>query len=131
MQLQQGEANGARAATLSKALISTMPAPVTLPAPESLSWKPASILPDRHQVVPPAPTRCSEKGCVFPGAPGAGGKCLHHLRQSKEPILFSSYQPTRAVLDRGRFGIPDEEVDTSRTHDRRKMAAIREAFLDD
>jgi hypothetical protein len=35
------------------------------------------------------------------------------------------------VLDRGRFGITAEEVDTSRHHDRRKLAAMREAFLDD
>lgn len=130
MQLQQGQATGAGHAALSKAFISTMPAPVTLPAPVSLSWKPASIMPPAHPVAPPSPARCSEKGCVFPGAPGAGGKCVHHLRQSREPILFASYQPTRAVLDRGRFEIPDEEVDTSRTHDRRKMAAIREAFLE-
>lgn len=131
MQLQQGQASGARPAALPKPIISTISVPVALPAPGVMPWKPASISPAKHQAAPSAPARCSEKGCVFPGAPGTGGKCLHHLRQSKEPILFSSYQPTRAVLDRGRFEIPDEEVDTSRTHDRRKMAAIREAFLED
>lgn len=131
MHLQQGQADGIRSAVLPKAVISAIPAPATLPSPDSLPWRPASMRGAGLQPTPPTPARCSEKGCVFPGSPGSGGKCLHHLRQSREPILFSSYQPTRAVLDRGRFGIPDEEVDTSRTHDRRKLAAIREAFLED
>jgi hypothetical protein len=57
--------------------------------------------------------------------------CLHHYRQIQEPILFASHQPTRAVVERGRFGIPEHEVDTSRLKDRRRLAALREAFLED
>ncbi|HEV2500155.1 MAG TPA: hypothetical protein VGY31_11310 [Terriglobia bacterium] len=131
MHVQQDQANGLGSAVLPKAIISTLPAPAALPVPGSLTWKPASMSASGRQAASPASVRCTEKGCVFPGSPGPEGKCLHHLRQTQEPVLFSSYQPTRAVLDRGRFEIPDEEVDTSRTHDRRKLAAIREAFLED
>jgi len=106
------------------------PALLPLP-PRPLGWQAVSF---PGVAVPPAPTsdgRCSEKGCVFPAALSGQGKCLHHHRQASEPVLFSSHQPTRAVLDRGRFGIPEAEVDTSRNRDRRQLAAIREAFLED
>lgn len=108
------------------------PHPIFEPPPLGpLGWERAS----RPGItIPPAlapDTRCSEKGCVFPAALGAHGKCLQHHRQASEPIFFSSHQPTRVVLERGRFGIPEREVDTSRNRDRRQLAAIREAFLED
>ncbi len=100
-----------------------------LPGP--FTWKPAAIQTPSPEPSPLARARCSERGCVFPASPGTEGKCLHHLRQAQEPVLFSSCQPTRAVLERSRFGVPQAEVDTSRRCDRRRMAAIREAFLED
>ncbi|MGH9358241.1 MAG: hypothetical protein ACRD1O_03585 [Terriglobia bacterium] len=108
------------------------PLPSVLPAPpQAMNWA-ATAFP-RVAASPSLPPdgRCSEKGCVFPAASGAEGKCLHHHRQAAEPILFSSHQPTRVVLERGRFAIPEREVDTSRNRDRRQLAAIREAFLED
>lgn len=75
--------------------------------------------------------RCSEKGCVFPASLDGSGRCVHHDRQSREPSLFSSLQPTRLVLDRAKFGLPEAEVDTSRAQDRRRLADIRRAFLED
>ncbi|HLI29918.1 MAG TPA: hypothetical protein VKV79_02315, partial [Terriglobia bacterium] len=106
--------------------------PTLLPlTPRSIGWQMGGF---PGVTVPPTPVpngRCSEKGCVFPAASSGQGKCLHHYRQASEPVLFSSHQPTRAVLDRGRFGIPEQEVDTSRNRDRRELAAIREAFLED
>lgn len=105
--------------------------PVFEPLRRPAAWEPVS----RAEIlIPPvlAPDgRCSEKGCVFPAAPKGQGKCLHHYRQASEPIFFSSHQPTRVVLERGRFGVPEAEVDTSRNRDRRQLAAIREAFLED
>ncbi len=100
------------------------------PAPQPASWRQVEF----HPAVQPAPAvdgRCAEKGCVFPASPGTSGRCLHHHHQVREPILFSSHQPTHVVLDRGRFEIPEVEVDTSRSRDRRRLAAIREAFLED
>lgn len=75
--------------------------------------------------------RCSEKGCVFPASTDGSGRCVQHDRQSREPSLFSSFQPTRLVLDRAKFGLPEVEVDTSRVKDRRKLADMRQAFLED
>jgi hypothetical protein len=101
---------------------------VSLTGLEPLTWKAATPL-----VVPlpteSASTRCQEKACVFPAA--RGGRCLQHDRQTREPFLFSSHQPTRVVLDQGKFGVPEEEIDTSRAQDRRKLAALRETFLED
>src|SRR5215472_11004480 len=42
--------------------------------------------------------RCMEKGCVFPAAPGVEGRCLHHQRQRQEPVLYSSNQPSSALV---------------------------------
>jgi hypothetical protein len=77
-----------------------------------------------------APARCVERGCVFP-VHRTSSRCLHHDRQLKEPALYQSFQPTSAVVDRGRFGVPGEEVDDSRFRDRKRLASQREAFLDD
>lgn len=101
-------------------------APVLFPEPQL--WKPG--LP---WTPPPTPAqaaaRCIERGCVFPAA--SQGRCLHHERQAREPILFSSHQPTHLVLEQGRFTLPQEEIDTSRSRDRRKLAALRESFLEE
>ncbi|MGH9396187.1 MAG: hypothetical protein ACRD18_04985 [Terriglobia bacterium] len=136
MQPTQGQLNNLGASTLPKVAITTITtvpaqAPAALPSPGPLAWRPASMRKPEMASTLPQAARCSERGCVFPAAPGCDGKCLHHLRQSREPILFSSYQPTRAVLDRGRFGVPSEEIDTSRNRDRRQLVAMREAFLED
>ncbi len=74
--------------------------------------------------------RCSEKGCVFPAAWGDTGKCLHHHRQQREPGFFHSHQPTMLLLDRAKFGLPDSEPEDSRAQDRRRLAALWEAFLE-
>lgn len=112
--------------------------PAVLPFPQRspFSWRPASI--PRAAVAPasvpkPAPAatgRCAEKGCVFPAA-GREAKCLQHLRQSQEPILFSSWQPTRAVMERARFELPSDDTGPSRSSDRRQLLAMREAFLEE
>ncbi len=108
------------------------PPPSVLPVlPQGARWTAPGFPSAKTSSARPAEGRCSEKGCVFPAAPGTGGKCLHHHRQAAEPILFSSHQPTRIVLERGRFAAAEEEVDTSRSRDRRQLAAIREAFLED
>jgi hypothetical protein len=73
--------------------------------------------------------RCRVKGCVFPAAPGDTGMCLQHARQSQEPSLFRSHQPSMLLLDRAKFGLPDSDADNSRSSDRRRMAKLRENFL--
>jgi hypothetical protein len=35
------------------------------------------------------------------------------------------------LLDRARFDVPDSEPDDTRAHDRRRLAAAREAFLEE
>ncbi|MDE3180127.1 MAG: hypothetical protein KGM47_10785 [Acidobacteriota bacterium] len=119
--------------------VSATPIIAAVVSPHPSLLQPGALQPWRAAAIPrpedparlPQSARCSERGCVFPAAAGKEGKCLHHLRQNHEPILFSSYQPTRAVLDRGRFELPAEEVDTSRSRDRRQLVAMREAFLED
>lgn len=77
------------------------------------------------------PTRCAEKGCVFP-ASGPGGWCLHHERQRLEPSLYHSRQPTSLVIARAKFGPAKEEPELEfRQRDRRRLAVQREAFLND
>ena len=84
----------------------------------------------------PAPTvsefvagRCRVRGCVYPAGPT--GMCLDHQRQAQEPRFFHSHQPTMLVLDQARFGAPDSELDDTRSHDRRRLAAAREVFLEE
>ncbi len=75
-------------------------------------------------------SRCREKGCIFPALHGAGGKCVHHCREEREPAMYLSKQPTRAALEHGKFLHPDEElVFGSREADRRRLEAEREAFF--
>lgn len=111
--------------------------PVALPFPPSgpFPWRPASIpnpvtTPAAAQPALPPSGRCAEKGCVFP-ATGRDTRCLQHLRQSQEPILFSSWQPTRAVLERARFELPSDDPGPSQSRDRRQLVAMREAFLEE
>jgi hypothetical protein len=80
------------------------------------------------------PGRCVERGCVFPAMPGAGGRCMHHQRQQQEPGLYSSQQPSSALVARGKFGPPRieeiERAEERREHqDRRRLMAEREQFL--
>ncbi|MGH9450976.1 MAG: hypothetical protein ACRD11_10595 [Terriglobia bacterium] len=133
MQSSQGELSHLGTSGLPRVAVTTVArqAPRETPFAAPLTWRAASMRKPPAEPAAPVSPRCSERGCVFPAAPGCDGKCLHHLRQFREPILFSSYQPTRAVLDRGRFGVPGEEVDTSRNRDRRQLVAMREAFLED
>lgn len=131
MQPSENHAIGPVAAGL-PAVLTTVSEQVAPPASPALTWRAAAMQRDKGLPAQPQASRCSERGCVFPASGGADGKCLHHLRQNQEPILFSSYQPTRAVLDRGRFGSSAvaEEVDTSRSRDKRQLVAMREAFLE-
>ena len=79
--------------------------------------------------------RCVEKGCVFPAVSGPEGKCLHHQRQQYEPGLYSSHQPSSALVGRGKFGpARTEEVGPAvsrRGLDRRRLMAERERFLNE
>jgi hypothetical protein len=76
-------------------------------------------------------SRCSTKGCVFPASPHGAGKCWHHELEELEPAHFLSRQPTQFVLDQAKFGLPDQECDASGARDRRRLAALREQFLED
>ena len=77
------------------------------------------------------PRRCSTKGCVFPASAHGRGKCSQHALEELEPTHFLSCQPTQLLLDQAKFGLPDEECDNSRARDRRRLAALREQFLED
>lgn len=74
--------------------------------------------------------RCREKGCIFPATPRGTGKCLLHLHEQCEPVLFVSCQPTLVLLDRAKFGVPDPER-SYRLRDRRRFTKLREEFLED
>lgn len=75
--------------------------------------------------------RCSEKGCVFPASSPGYGKCVYHVHQQEEPVLFRSHQPTGLLLDPARMMPSEKEFDGSRKRDRRRMAAIWERFQND
>jgi hypothetical protein len=75
--------------------------------------------------------RCSEKGCIFPATESGTGKCLLHDLEEREPALFLSCQPTMLLLDQAKFGLPDPEADYSRARDRRRLATLREEFLEE
>ncbi len=82
-------------------------------------------------VSPTVSARCREKGCIFPAVGRAGGKCVHHYREEREPTMYLSKQPTRAALDHGKFIPADEELMFgSRQADRRRFEAEREAFFE-
>lgn len=46
-------------------------------------------------------------------------------------MLFLSCQPTMLLLDQAKFGPPDPEADYSRARDRRRLATLREEFLEE
>jgi hypothetical protein len=75
--------------------------------------------------------RCAEKGCIFPATGSGTGRCLLHELEEREPALFLSCQPTLLVLDQWKFGLPDPEADYSRARDRRRLATLREEFLEE
>ncbi len=76
----------------------------------------------------PSPARrCSERGCIFPLARAATGKCLYHERQRREPAFFHSQQPSMLLLDQAKFALPNTESVDTRHIDRRRLAAEREA----
>jgi hypothetical protein len=75
--------------------------------------------------------RCCEKGCIFPATGSGTGRCLQHDLEELEPALFNSCQPTMLLLDQAKFGLPDLEGDYSRARDRRRLAALREEFLEE
>lgn len=83
--------------------------------------------PRRRQPTP----RCCEKGCIFPATGSGTGRCLQHDLEELEPALFNSCQPTMLLLDQAKFGVPDPEGDYSRARDRRRLAALREEFLEE
>jgi len=75
------------------------------------------------------PPRCCQKGCVFPGQPGAQGECAYHRRQTLEPRCFQSQQPSFLLLEQAKFGLPDSEPDDGRLRDRHRLAEQRVRFL--
>jgi hypothetical protein len=104
--------------------------PALLP-PLAPAWK-TGVSVQRPEAQPmAATTRCSERGCVFPAAAGTGGRCIQHDRQAREPMLFSSHQPTRVVMERAGFGFDAVEEDSSKDADQRRLRELRDAFLDD
>lgn len=99
------------------------------PYPRTLSFTTGPK--DRPESTSFASPRCSEKGCVFPAASPRSAKCAYHERQMEEPVLFSSLQPSRLLLDPAR-GLPaDENYDEGRKRDRRRLARQWEEFLRD
>ena len=102
----------------------TVPLPLlSLSAPRALACR--ALLNGRSQF-----PRCSSKGCVFPAAEGRA-RCWQHELEELEPMLFLSCQPTHVLVDLARFGEPEEEFEDSRARDRRRLAALREQFLED
>jgi hypothetical protein len=75
--------------------------------------------------------RCSERGCIFPATGSGTGRCLLHDLEEREPTHFLSCQPTLLILDLGKFGPPDPDADYSRARDRRRLATLREEFLEE
>ena len=101
-------------------------------AAASLSSVPPFRPPSSAPLHPPgefAAGRCRVRGCVYPARPT--GMCLDHQRQAQEPRFFHSHQPTLLVLDQARFAVPEAEPENTRTQDRRRLAAAREAFLEE
>lgn len=102
-----------------------------LPSPQSPA-QPPWLLAD-----PPRPggyvPKCTEKGCVFPQARPDSGKCRQHERQSREPDLFVTRQPSVLLLDRAKFDFPESgfEEQESRANQRRNLAKLWRRFQDD
>jgi hypothetical protein len=106
--------------------------PLTSSKLQRASFDPDSLgASSRDRPAQSAPSRCREKGCIFPATPLSPGKCLLHYLEECEPALFLSCQPTTLLLDRAKFGLPDIEGDDWRARDRRRLAALREKFLEE
>lgn len=102
-------------------LFSCSQTPVALPYPSSID-----------SGISFASPRCQEKGCVFPPASPSSPHCLYHEHQEAEPTLFHSRQPSWALMDQGRFGLPDGEPELDTRHrDRRRLAELWERFQSD
>jgi hypothetical protein len=96
---------------------------------ERLSFSTGSVA--KLQNVSFLTVRCSEKGCVFPAASNGHEKCVYHMHQQEEPVLFRSHQPSGMLLDPARAMPTEKEYDGSRKRDRRRMSAIWEQFQND
>lgn len=70
--------------------------------------------------------RCREKGCVFPAVSTAGGFCHYHVLEQSEPACFRSYQPSRLLLEKAKFGLSRAAYEDVRARDRRLLASLRE-----
>ena len=102
------------------------------PSPEAcgtLSTTPPLIPPQEEATAPAAADRCSVKGCVFPASQPATPRCRYHEHLHSEGQLFQSHQPSYLLTLRAPYGIPADEPEDSREHDRRRQAMEREEFL--
>ena len=103
------------------------PVPVSPKLEEGGRGSGRASLPTLASVGIERPSRCSERGCIYPA--GASGKCLHHERLLLEPTKHESRQPISAVLEQAHFGVPDAEGSDTRGRDRRRWRSERERFL--
>ena len=76
---------------------------------------------------PDSAARCSQRGCIFPAAPGLTGRCAVHALEQREPEFFQSVQPSMLLLDYAKFVVADSSSPDSRGRDRRRLAALRAA----
>ncbi len=111
-----------------------LPLPNTKPATgpvlnlPAITWPvakpmPASMPPDRQAEAAPN-LRCSTRGCVFPAAPGCGGLCRQHGLEESDPTVFSSHQPTRALINRVIYASGTPEGDVIRTREVRELRSM-------
>lgn len=114
--------------SLQQQILPTTPSRRYPPSRDARACEPAAGEPSRS-IARIARERCKIKGCVFPAAPHAEGTCVYHYRQQYEPVLFHSQQPTLLLLERAKFELPACEHNDYRGADRRRLAALREAFL--
>ncbi len=70
--------------------------------------------------------RCLEKGCVFPAVSSVGGICYYHTLEQREPGCFRSYQPSRLLLEKAKFGLLCPGFENDRARDRRLLGGLRE-----
>ncbi len=82
---------------------------------------------DPHRVAIPSP-HCAVRGCVYPAAEGDPTRCVYHRRESNEPGMFETLQPSSLMMGRAIFGLPDTEPDDSRRRARRQREKHGEHF---
>ncbi len=110
---------------------STFPAAPSAPVFFSSSQVPVA-LPVANSNLSFTGPRCQERGCVFPLASASSRRCRYHESQQAEPQLFRSHQPSWAVMERGRFGLPDSYGEPDpHSRDRRRLAELWERFQSD